>query len=226
MKLLFTLSIILFFSSCSTKKEIRVVIEKNVKEEGTYPIYQYNTKSSNTEITYTHDSDQEIDDEINNHFDSIQTDQEKEFFNLGSKAPDLRIFFNWPLTTKTITSKFGNRRHPITKKMAMHKGIDFRAKSGTPVYASQDGVVIISKNSGSYGNVVAIAHSGGFVTLYGHNKDNLVKKGDIVVRNQKISTVGSTGNSTGAHLHFEIIKNKQQLDPYKFLMNQTEYFKR
>lgn len=118
-----------------------------------------------------------------------------------------------------ITSKFGSRVHPITKKTHVHSGIDFGAPSGTPIYAAEGGVVLVSQYWGSYGNAVAIDHGNGLWTIYGHIRNGglLVSKGDTVKRGQKIAEVGSTGNSTGPHLHFEVRKNEVAVNPGSYL---------
>ena len=111
----------------------------------------------------------------------------------------------WPAeASKTITSKFGNRLHPILKVNKMHAGIDIGARSGTNILAANAGKVISAGWNNSYGYMVMIDHGGGIVTLYAHSSKLLVQKGDIVKRGQVIALVGSTGMSTGPHLHFEV----------------------
>lgn len=118
-----------------------------------------------------------------------------------------------------VTSNFGVRIHPITGKKKAHNGIDFGAPSGTPIYAAESGVVIVSKYTSGYGNTVIIDHGNGLWTLYGHikNKGLLVSEGDEVKRGDKIALVGSTGNSTGPHLHFEVRKNEVPVNPSSYL---------
>jgi len=104
----------------------------------------------------------------------------------------------------TITSKYGNRYHPILKKNSFHSGIDIGAPSGADILAANSGEVIVAGWNNAYGNYVVINHGGGQTTLYAHMSKILVKKGNNVKRGDKIGRVGSTGWSTGPHLHFEI----------------------
>lgn len=118
-----------------------------------------------------------------------------------------------------VTSNFGTRIHPITKKEKKHTGIDFGAPQGTSIYAAESGVVILSEYWSGYGNCIIIDHGNGLWTLYGHIKNGgrLVKEGDTVKRGDKIALVGSTGNSTGPHLHFEVRKNEVPVNPTSYL---------
>lgn len=118
--------------------------------------------------------------------------------------------FLWPVQG-VITSKFGRRWGEF------HYGLDIAAPTGTPVKASRAGVVVASGWRGTYGNAVIIEHDSNYRTLYAHNSRLLVKEGDVVVAGQKIAEVGSTGRSTGPHLHFEIHQNEKALDPLRFL---------
>jgi len=126
--------------------------------------------------------------------------------------------FTWPSPGYTrITSPYGYRIHPILKVKKLHTGIDIGVPANSGIVAANGGTVIMAAWYGGYGNVVMIDHGGGIVTLYGHNNTLLVKKGDIVVKGQKISLSGSTGNSTGPHLHFEVRVNGKYEDPMKWL---------
>lgn len=119
-----------------------------------------------------------------------------------------------------ITSSFGARTHPITgEKGKMHNGVDFGAPSGTNIYAAEAGVVIVAQAWSGYGNCIIIDHGGGIWTLYGHIRKNgiKVKKGDKVKRGQVIAEVGSTGQSTGPHLHFEVRKNEKPVNPMSYI---------
>jgi len=120
----------------------------------------------------------------------------------------------WPVPGRTtITSYYGERMHPILKVKKMHTGIDIAANSGDTIVAANDGTVILSEYQSGYGNTVVIDHGGGITTLYAHCSKLLVKKGDEVKAGQKIALVGSTGNSTGPHLHFEVRKDGKTRDP-------------
>lgn len=120
----------------------------------------------------------------------------------------------WPLEGYTyISSQFGYRIHPISNILKFHSGVDIPAPKNTDVLASDDGIVIYANNSSGYGNLVKIEHFDGKITVYAHNNSILVKEGDVVKRGQVISKVGSTGNSTGNHLHFEVVVNNELQNP-------------
>jgi murein DD-endopeptidase MepM/ murein hydrolase activator NlpD len=123
----------------------------------------------------------------------------------------------WPTTTKTITSSFGYRRDPFTQNPSFHSGIDFGASENDPVYAAADGNIITTGSDSAHGNNIVIQHPGGIRTWYMHlNKIN-VHVGDTVSKGQTIGLVGSTGRSTGPHLHYEVIKNGTSIDPTPYL---------
>ena len=120
-------------------------------------------------------------------------------------------------TIGPVTSNFGWRTHPILGTERFHSGIDFGADYGSLVYASERGRVIYADWYGGYGNAVIIDHGNGMTTLYGHCSELYVKDGDMVEKGQPISAVGSTGFSTGPHLHFELRANGEPLDPATYL---------
>jgi len=125
---------------------------------------------------------------------------------------------NWyitkPLNTLRVTSPFTYRRlHPILHRYRAHLGVDLKAKRGTPIYAVADGVVTFAGDLGGYGNVVKIKHKDEYLSLYAHQSRIKVQKGDIVKRGDIIGYVGSTGRSTGAHLHFGLYQNKRAINP-------------
>ncbi|MBS7241424.1 M23 family metallopeptidase [Treponema sp.] len=123
------------------------------------------------------------------------------------------IFTN-PLKTKyRITSRFGYRLDPITGVASTHKGLDMACPTGTPIYACRSGRVMKSAFSSLYGNYIVVEHVDGYQTLYAHMSKSLVKKGDKVSQGSKIGLVGSTGYSTGPHLHLTIYKNYKPVDP-------------
>ena len=122
-----------------------------------------------------------------------------------------------PVAASYITSGFGRRADPFGGGAAWHKGIDFSARTGDPVMAVADGVVSYSGVRSGYGKVVEIDHGNGFVTRYAHNSRNLVQVGDLVRVGSEIAKAGSTGRSTGAHVHFEVWENGRVMNPRKYL---------
>lgn len=117
-----------------------------------------------------------------------------------------------------ITSYYGNRFHPILKKYKMHTGVDVGIPTGTPIYAMSDGEVIIAETMTGYGKVVAINHGSSISSLYAHNSKILVKIGQKVSKGQMIAKAGSTGYSTGPHLHFEVRLNGTPVNPLPYLI--------
>lgn len=124
------------------------------------------------------------------------------------------------LDLNRIASGFGYRIDPIYKTVKMHAGLDFSAPQGTPIYATADGrIKIAGYSDGGYGNHVVINHGYGYETLYGHMVRIKARRGQSVKRGEVIGYVGSTGKSTGSHLHYEVHKNGQRLDPVYFFYN-------
>jgi len=124
----------------------------------------------------------------------------------------------WPLMTGgVVTSKFGYRRHPISGRRSMHKGIDIAGKRGSDIVAMADGLVIFSGRKSGYGNIVEVRHANGLETRYAHNQRNLVKEGDLIRKGQVVAKLGSTGRSTGPHVHFEVRRNGEAVDPMRYL---------
>ena len=120
------------------------------------------------------------------------------------------------LSKSKLTSRFGYRRDPFTKRYKKHEGDDFSAKTGTPVMATADGLVVSSKYNGTFGNYIEISHGNGYRTVYGHLNKRNVSRGTYVVRGQKIGEVGNTGRSTAPHLHYEVKHHKKRVDPRSF----------
>lgn len=128
--------------------------------------------------------------------------------------------FKWPVPGYyTISSPFETRISPISGKQEHHNGLDVPAPSGTEVVAGANGIVLASKWSSSYGNVIYISHGSGYVTLYAHNSKLLVSKGDLVVKGQVIALVGSTGWSTGNHCHFGVQIDGVWVNPAQYFNN-------
>lgn len=122
-----------------------------------------------------------------------------------------------PVDYPYLSSSFGWRRHPITGRHVMHEGLDFAAPKGTPIHASSGGVVAEAGYVNGYGNMVEISHGNGIVTRYAHASKLNVKRGDLVEKGQLIARVGTTGRSTGSHLHFEVRMAGHPLNPSLFL---------
>lgn len=122
-----------------------------------------------------------------------------------------------PIASSYITSGFGSRSDPMRGGRQYHKGIDFEADVGDPVLSVANGVVSFAGRRSGYGNVIEIDHGNGYVTRYAHNSRLLLKVGDLVRSGQQIARAGSTGRSTGAHVHFEVWENGRVVNPRKFL---------
>lgn len=122
-----------------------------------------------------------------------------------------------PIVKGWTSSYYGKRTDPFSGKLAMHKGMDFAGKEGSNVIAVANGVVTWAGDRYGYGGLVEINHGNGYTTRYGHNAELLVEVGDTVKKGQAISHMGSTGRSTGPHVHFEVLKNDRQIDPTKFV---------
>lgn len=160
----------------------------------------------------------EVPDEVTDHGELIQR-YKKTIAQLEVTHEELkRTPTEWPSISKEISSPFGLRSDPFHKASSLHTGIDIRGKTGTPVYAGADGTVILAERYGGYGNTIKIKHSDTYTTLYAHLSKIKVKNGDFVQKGEHIGAIGSTGRSTGPHLHYEIIENGEPIDPYP-LMN-------
>ena len=124
---------------------------------------------------------------------------------------NLQILHLPPL--KQVTSTYGIRLDPFTKKLAFHAGVDFKADTGTKIEAAMDGVVKFVGRKNMYGNAIILKHDNGYESLYGHLSRTMVKQGQRIKQKEVIGLAGSTGRSTGPHLHFELIKNGKKIDP-------------
>ena len=122
-----------------------------------------------------------------------------------------------PVLQGWISSHFGYRTDPFTGRNAYHAGVDFAGPAGSQVVAVASGVVTYSKDRFGYGRTVEVNHGNGYVTRYGHNQKVLVQVGDTVQKGQPIALMGSTGRSTGPHLHFEVLKQGRAVDPMTFV---------
>lgn len=143
----------------------------------------------------------------------------------GQISFDTGTGWQWPLPgIYTITCPFGNRIHPITGLPQFHTGNDIGAPRNTPIHAARGGVVIISTYGNSYGNYVVVDHGDGYSTLYAHMNSRAVSEGQTVKQGQVLGYVGTTGSSTGNHLHFEVRRNGTPVDGLKFYPNLSGQF--
>jgi len=122
-----------------------------------------------------------------------------------------------PVENGWISSYFGRRADPFTGYLAVHKGLDFAGPQGSKVSSVAAGLVTFAGDRAGFGEMVEINHGNGLATRYCHNEKLLVKQGDMVRKGQEVALMGSTGHSTGPHLHFEVLKNGAQVDPLRFI---------
>ena len=141
---------------------------------------------------------------------------------IDQKMASLQLPTRQPVATGQVGSGYGWRIDPFTGHSALHTGLDFQAELGTPVLAAAGGVVVAQDVHPAYGNVVEIDHGNGLVTRYAHLSRFLVRQGDLVRRGQKIGEVGTSGRSTGPHLHFEVLVGGIPQNPQKFLVAGTD----
>ena len=145
-------------------------------------------------------------------------DLESSLRKLQSSGAYVGGIMQWPVPGYTrISSPYGNRIHPILKTQRFHSGIDVPAPSGVKVVAAGQGKIVHSGTLGSYGKVIIVDHGGGIMTLYAHNSKLVVSVGDSVSKGDKIAEIGSTGLSTGPHLHFEVRKDGKYVDPIPYV---------
>lgn len=147
----------------------------------------------------------------------------------GLYGPDGKIVrssggggFGYPLSSNHVRSKFGRRIDPVYGRWAMHQGVDYKASYGTAVFSVGAGVVIDAGYSGGWGNQVRVKHSNGIISQYAHLSSISVRRGQQVKRGQVVGKVGSTGKSTGPHLHFGLMKNNNWINPSQLKMVGTE----
>ena len=197
--------------------DLDVSLEERIKSLGQF----YNSK----EEEYS-----EIGSRVEHIEDIIGMDEEsQEEFDLATRvelasltASQERILHDsipsgYPTDRKKITSSFGMRKHPVTKINSFHKGVDIRAKSGEPIYATADGFISHSEFSELSGNRIVIVHNFGFETRYGHLKEMLVTPGEMVNKGDLVGFSGNTGRSAAPHLHYEIRYLGKAINPYEFL---------
>lgn len=133
------------------------------------------------------------------------------------KIQDDTFLAGRPIKKGWMSSRFGHRADPFNGRVAMHEGVDFAGKEGSEVISVAAGVVTWSADRYGYGQMVEINHGGGYMTRYAHNKENLVKPGDVVKKGQVLAYMGSSGRSTGPHVHFEVYKHGRPVDPAAYI---------
>ena len=129
----------------------------------------------------------------------------------------MRLPTRLPIAGAELTSSFGNRADPLAHRHAFHAGLDFAARAGTPIASAAGGIVAFAGFKRDYGWVVEIDHLNGLKTRYAHASELLVRTGQVVVPGDRIAMVGSSGRSTGPHLHFEVLRAGDQVDPKRYL---------
>lgn len=201
------------YVSSEDKKELEVVTVSFVPQE-----YETSEKDEiSSEILALEENKNILDKELQDAIiEGVQLEKTiEEEVKSKLKSEDIEFITGiWPLNDyKNISSGYGYRIHPITNVKSFHKGIDIPAPQDTDVLATDNGIVSFSGYQNGYGNVVKIKHFDGKTTVYAHNNSNVVKEGDIVKQGDIISKVGTTGNSTGNHVHFEIIVNGKNINP-------------
>lgn len=199
------------------QEQAKALLEEKLKEREER-LEQIKTSRARVEgeITRTQKEIQQLEKEIDRWIEESKK-LASQIKALSSKNKYVGGSMTWPCPSSyRVTSTFGMRKHPILRKYKMHTGVDIAADKGAAIVAANSGTVIMAgyDNTG-YGNMVVIDHGGGITTLYAHASKLLVKVGDKVKAGQTIAKVGSTGLSTGNHLHFEVRVNGEPVDPMK-----------
>ena len=145
-----------------------------------------------------------------------------ESITLGHHIENTRYLSGRPITKGWLSSYYGTRKDPFSGKPAMHKGVDFAGSENASIIATASGVVSWAGDRYGYGQLVEINHGDGLKTRYGHNKELTVSVGDVVTKGQVIAKMGSTGRSTGPHVHYEILRNNTQIDPMKYVYRKAK----
>lgn len=212
------------------KKEIEYIEQaisekKSTTQENTTEIVQLSFIENNEE-NYNSQLNFSVEDEITyleEAKSSLESDVEKLVIEEVRLEKSIQSYVSmgcWPVPGfKDISSPFGYRIHPITNEKKMHKGIDIPANTDSDIVATDDGVVTFSGIQNGYGNVIEIEHFGGKTSKYAHNNKNLVSVGDKVTKGQVIAKIGSTGRSTGPHVHFEVLLNGEVKNPIEMIVD-------
>ncbi len=173
--------------------------------------------------------DQTMINSMSGGLERLQTEasiQERSFQELVEYLEDQKSLLSstpsiWPVKG-WLTSTFGYRTSPFTGRRELHKGLDIATRSNTPIIAPADGLVVFAGREGGFGNMIVVDHGYGITTRYGHCSSLDVKLGDKVKRGGIIARVGSTGRSTGPHLHYEVAVNGVSINPYRYILNYAE----
>ena len=152
-------------------------------------------------------------------------DGKSNFYDQDGKSSK-KTLMKTPLNGAKLSSGFGNRKHPILGFTKMHKGVDFAAPTGTPIFAAGDGIIEYSGWKGTYGKYIRIKHNGTFKTAYAHLSKIYKKKGTRIKQGDIIGTLGSTGRSTGPHLHYEILISGRQVNPLRIKLPSGKHIPR
>ena len=190
-------------------------IKKNTEFEVNYNVY-YNEKKQSTNYGNIEYIKLKIKDQNLEYFIFKAEDGFTDYYNKDGKNIKKSIL-KTPIDGAKISSNFGMRKHPISGYNKLHKGVDFAAPKGTPIFAGGNGKIDFIGNNGGYGKYIRIKHNNGYKTAYAHLSKfgKNISKGDQVNQGSIIGYVGSTGNSTGPHLHYEIIYQNKQINPMK-----------
>ena len=179
------------------------------------PVYQA-VPSQRVEIHLPeHRAQVDIPSQQQQYYANLEDFVQQHILNSKKSAPSAKSGggFILPVKYTRISSPFGKRIHPIHKVEKMHTGVDYAAPEGTPIKAARAGTVVFSGWKNGYGNTVVIQHDNKFSTLYGHNRSNSVRVGQKVRAGELIAHVGTTGHTTGPHLHFEVLENGRPINP-------------
>jgi len=205
------------------KKQAKILLQKNINLSNKYKIVKDKIKQKSERLDKINDKISDLENIMGISSD-VNESIGNRINNLKITSIDRKEFFKnipngYPVPNHGISSKFGWRINPILKKKEFHPGLDLRAKMGEKVIAPADAIVEYSgyhKRSG-YGNLIILDHNFGFKTLYGHLSKRVVKNGDFVKKGEIIGYVGSTGLSTGHHLHYGVMYLQRFLNPYYFV---------
>ncbi|WP_395687312.1 M23 family metallopeptidase [Caenimonas koreensis] len=154
-------------------------------------------------------------EKLTGHSNDLMTVMESRLFD--QRIKNMMVPTQQPVKEGHLGSNFGWRIDPFTGRSALHTGLDFQADPGTAILAAAGGIVVTQEVHPAYGNLIEIDHGNDLITRYAHASRIYVKKGDLIKRGQKIAEVGTTGRSTGPHLHFEVLVQSVPQDPQKFL---------